>query len=132
MKLRARDRFFPLLQPKFVTSNTMSINPDLLCDDISSAMSTGTLLAHDLVPDGLPASSRGPDTPYWRDKIAGTISVIERFDPIAWWSQPDIEEAFCRPRQEQPQTLLRVWHTSGCTAKCPGPCWKIDRVPVSV
>jgi hypothetical protein len=38
----------------------MNIDPDLLDDDLSSATSTETLLAHDLVPDGLPASSREP------------------------------------------------------------------------
>jgi hypothetical protein len=38
----------------------MDIDPDLLGDDPSSAMSTETLLAHDLVPDGLPTSSKGP------------------------------------------------------------------------
>jgi len=42
----------------------MNIDPDLLDDDVSSAIGTETLLARDLVPDGLPASSRGPDTPY--------------------------------------------------------------------
>jgi hypothetical protein len=62
----------------------MNIDPDLLGDDLGSAMGTETLLAHDLVRDGLPASSSGPDTPYWRDKIPGIIPVIERFDPIAW------------------------------------------------
>jgi hypothetical protein len=55
----ARSRqFFPLLQPKAVTSNAMTTDPDLN-DDLSSAMGTETLLVHDLVPDGLPASSRG-------------------------------------------------------------------------
>jgi hypothetical protein len=72
----------------------MSIDPGLLDDDLGGAMSTETLLAHDLVPDGLPASSRGPDTPYWRDKIPGTIPVTERFGHIVWRSQPDVEEAF--------------------------------------
>jgi hypothetical protein len=38
----------------------------------------------DSVPDGLPASSRGPGTPYQRDKIPGIIPVTERSDPIAW------------------------------------------------
>src|SRR5277367_4696530 len=38
----------------------MNIDPDLLSDDLSSAMGTETLLAHDLVPEGLPASSKGP------------------------------------------------------------------------
>jgi len=38
----------------------MNIDPDLLDDDLSSAMGTKTLLAHNLVPDGLPASSREP------------------------------------------------------------------------
>ena len=38
----------------------MNIDPDLLSDDPSSAMGTETLLAHDLVPEGLPASSEGP------------------------------------------------------------------------
>jgi hypothetical protein len=42
-----------------VTSNAVNTDPDL-DDDLSSAMGTETLLAHDLVPDGLPASSRGP------------------------------------------------------------------------
>ena len=37
----------------------MNTDPDL-DDDLSGAMGTETLLAHDLVPDGLPASSRGP------------------------------------------------------------------------
>ena len=62
----------------------MSIDPDLLDDDFSSAMGTETLLSHDLVPDGLPASSMGPNTPYWRDKMPSTIPVTERFDLIAW------------------------------------------------
>jgi hypothetical protein len=72
----------------------MSIDLDLLDDDLNSAVGTKTLLAHDSVPNGLPASSRGPGTPYRRDKIPGTIPVTEGFDPIAWLSQPDIEEAF--------------------------------------
>jgi hypothetical protein len=38
----------------------MNINPDLLDDDFSSAVGTETLLAHALVPDGLPTSNRGP------------------------------------------------------------------------
>ena len=38
----------------------MNIDPDLLDDDLSSAMGTETLLNHDLVSDGLPASSREP------------------------------------------------------------------------
>jgi hypothetical protein len=38
----------------------MNIDPDLLDDDLSSAMGTEMLLAYDLVPDGLPASSREP------------------------------------------------------------------------
>jgi hypothetical protein len=44
-----------------MTSNTVNIDPDLLNDDLSSTMGTETLLAHDLVPDGLPASSSGLD-----------------------------------------------------------------------
>ena len=38
----------------------MSIDPDLLDDDLSSAMGTETLVGHNLVPDGLPTSS-GPE-----------------------------------------------------------------------
>jgi hypothetical protein len=34
----------------------MSIDPDLLSDDLSSVIGTETLLAHDLVSEGLPAS----------------------------------------------------------------------------
>src|ERR1700730_3261991 len=73
----------------------MSIDPDLLDDDLSSTKGTETLPAPDLVPGELPASSKRPETPYWEgDNIPGTIPVTERFDPIAWWSQPEIEEAF--------------------------------------
>jgi hypothetical protein len=60
MKLRAHDRFSPFYKLKVVTSNAMNIDPDLLDDDLSSVVGTETLLAHDLVPDGLPASSKGP------------------------------------------------------------------------
>jgi hypothetical protein len=46
----------------------MNIDLDLLNDDLSSAMDTETLLAHDLVPEGLLASKQGAcgatDTPY--------------------------------------------------------------------
>ena len=38
----------------------MNIHLDLSGDDLSSAMGTETLLAHDLVPEALPASSKGP------------------------------------------------------------------------
>src|SRR5271154_1894877 len=38
----------------------MNIHPNLFGDDVSSAIGTETLLAHDLVPEGLPASSKGP------------------------------------------------------------------------
>jgi hypothetical protein len=38
----------------------MNINADLSDDDLSSAMGTEALLAHDLVPEALPASSKGP------------------------------------------------------------------------
>ena len=55
----------------------MNIHPDLFDDDLSSAMGTETLLAHDLVPEGLPASSKGAcgtaDSPYWgRGKVPGS------------------------------------------------------------
>jgi hypothetical protein len=43
-----------------MTSNTMNIDPDLLSNDPSSAMGTETLLAHDLEPEGLAASSKEP------------------------------------------------------------------------
>ena len=38
----------------------MNIDPDLLDDNLSSTMGTETLLAHDLVPEGLLASIKGP------------------------------------------------------------------------
>jgi len=61
----ARSRqIVPLLQAKVVTSNVMNVDPDLLDDYFSSVIGTEMLLASDLVPDRLPASSRGPDTPY--------------------------------------------------------------------
>ena len=37
----------------------MNIHPDLSDDDLSTAMGIETLLAHDLVPEGLPACSTG-------------------------------------------------------------------------
>ena len=43
-----------------MTSNTMNIDPDLLNDSLGSAMSTEVFLAHDLVPEDLPTSSKGP------------------------------------------------------------------------
>jgi hypothetical protein len=51
---------FSSLQPKVATSNAMNIDADLLGDDLSSAMGTETLVAHNPVPDGLPNSS-GPE-----------------------------------------------------------------------
>jgi hypothetical protein len=38
----------------------MNIDPDLLDDGLSSFMGTETLVAHDLVLDGLYASGKGP------------------------------------------------------------------------
>lgn len=38
----------------------MNIDADLLGDDLSSATGTETLVAHNLVPDGLPTSG-GPE-----------------------------------------------------------------------
>jgi hypothetical protein len=38
----------------------MDIDPDLLNDNLSSTMGTETLLAHDMVPEGLSAPSKGP------------------------------------------------------------------------
>jgi hypothetical protein len=53
----ARSRqIVPLLQPKAVTSNAMNTDMDILEDDLSSATGTKTLVAHNLMPDGLPTS----------------------------------------------------------------------------
>jgi hypothetical protein len=38
----------------------MDIDPDLLNDNLSSTIGTETLLAHDMVLESLPASSKGP------------------------------------------------------------------------
>jgi hypothetical protein len=38
----------------------MDTDSDLLSDDLSSAMGTETLVARDMVPESLPASSKGP------------------------------------------------------------------------
>jgi hypothetical protein len=38
--------------------NGISIDPDLLNDNLSSTIGTETLLAHDMVPEGLSASSK--------------------------------------------------------------------------
>ena len=42
-----------------MTLDAMNTNADLSDDDLSSAMSTETLLAHDPVPEALLASSKG-------------------------------------------------------------------------
>jgi len=54
-----------------MTSSTMHINPDLLSDDPSSVMGAETLLAHDLVPEGLPASSKEPAEQQQKRHIGG-------------------------------------------------------------
>ena len=79
-----------------MTSNTMNIDPDLLSDKLSSAMGTENLLAHDLVPDGLPVSSKGAcrtaGTPYQRNKIPGSrlkhesASRFEGMKDLAIWN----------------------------------------------
>ena len=38
----------------------MDIDPDLLTYNPNSTMGSETLLAHDMVPEGLPAPSKGP------------------------------------------------------------------------
>ena len=51
---------FSLSSQKAVTSDAINIHPDFSADDdLSSAMATETLLAHDLVRKALPASSKG-------------------------------------------------------------------------
>jgi hypothetical protein len=83
-KLGLDDRFFLLLSQKAVTSDAMNIPPDLSDDDLSSAMGTETLLAHDLVPEGLPAYSKGPtELQIWQDgmklRALGVLaSVVEQ------------------------------------------------------
>ena len=57
MNLRAHDTLFLIYSQKFVTLNAMNIDVDLLDDDLSSAMGIETLVAQNLVPDGLPTSS---------------------------------------------------------------------------
>ena len=68
-------------------------------------MGTETLVAHDMIPESLPASIKGPAEQQIRhilgerylivDQIADSaIPATERFDPIVWWGQPGIEEAF--------------------------------------
>ena len=52
--------FSSYLAKKAVTSDAMNIIADLSDDDLRSAMGIETLLAHDLVPEGLPACSTGP------------------------------------------------------------------------
>src|SRR3954451_23625693 len=101
----------------------MNIDPDLN-DDLSSAMGTETLFAHDLVPEGLPASSKGPAeqqihhtggvrylavdqtanrrqgskaSKIWlyRAELRALDSPnLDKYWLCHQWSQPDIEEAF--------------------------------------
>jgi hypothetical protein len=72
---------------KIVTLDAMNTNPDLLNGDLSGATGTKTLLANDMVPDGLPASSKEKDTAidkFRRYSIAGSaIPATGKFDPIA-------------------------------------------------
>jgi hypothetical protein len=43
-----------------VTSNAIDTDSDLLSDGLSSAMGTETLVTRNMVPESLPASSKGP------------------------------------------------------------------------
>jgi hypothetical protein len=49
------------------------------------------------------------DTPgdeFRRYSIAGSaIPATEKFDPIAWWTQPDVEEAFPYPAALGPRYI---------------------------
>jgi hypothetical protein len=83
----------------------MSIDPGLLDDDLGGAMSTETLLAHDLVPDGLPASSRGLIHHIGGTRYLVLSLVTERFGPIVWWSQPDVEEALSTLQRWAPRCI---------------------------
>jgi len=47
------------LLAELVTSDVMNIDPELLDNDLSSAIGTETLIVNDLVPDGLPDFSKG-------------------------------------------------------------------------
>jgi hypothetical protein len=51
--------FFPSL-PKVVNLNAMEIDPHILNDDLSTAVSAEALLGQDMAPEGLPASSKDP------------------------------------------------------------------------
>ena len=48
------------LLAELVTSDVMNIDPELLDNDLSSAIGTETLIVNDLVPDGLPDFSKAP------------------------------------------------------------------------
>ena len=58
-KLDPDDRIFLFPSEKLCFETAMNIHPDLFGDYLSSVISTETLLAHDLVPEGLAASSKG-------------------------------------------------------------------------
>ena len=82
----------------------MNIHPDLSDDDLSSAMSTETLLAHDLVPEGLPASSKGP-----------AEQQIHHIEPCP---TTPIDEYAETPNEISPSGILLRLLTSEVTLRC--------------
>jgi hypothetical protein len=63
---------------KSLTSDAMNIHSDLSDDDLSSAMGTETLLAHDLVPEGLLASSTGSAEQQIHHILGGRYLVVDQ------------------------------------------------------
>jgi hypothetical protein len=72
-----RGLFLPIsaFVSKAVPLDAMNTDPDLLGDDLSSAMGTETFLANDMVPDGLPASSKGLAAPTVH-RISGARYIV--------------------------------------------------------
>jgi hypothetical protein len=104
----------------------MNIDPDVLSDDLSCTMGTETLLANDMVPEGLPAFSKEPAKQQVHD-VGGArylvVSVINS-QPAAKFCSPCIPVD--RPRAYR-LSRLDLLQPQKAQAAHSSPSWPGDR-----
>jgi hypothetical protein len=80
----------------------MNIHPDLFDGDLSSAMGTETSLAHDLVPEDLPASDKGPGEAALLSPPLRNVARRIRITPLTESAKSKVNDHFPleRPREK--------------------------------
>jgi hypothetical protein len=92
----------------------MNTDPDL-DDDLSSAMGTETLLAHDLVPDRLPASSRRPAEQQIHHIEGIRYPVVDQtVNRHHGWKVSKIQQYGMEPRALDSPKLDKYWLCHQC------------------